>query len=134
MLVLKVHKGLVYRQGKFSEIEESQLRNAIENYRIVSDLRFRGVSVTNVGTKRNELTPDQLSEVIFAKEKTKDKEFWQEISASSQHVVSFLLHGGAATAVPLRPIVAVYHHVRRGYHPLRGQGKWSTEQDTLLEQ
>ena len=29
-------KGLVYRQGKFSEIEESQLRNAIENYRMVS--------------------------------------------------------------------------------------------------
>ena len=29
-------QGLVYRQGKFSEIEESQLRNAIENYRIVS--------------------------------------------------------------------------------------------------
>ena len=33
---LKRHKGLVYRQGKFSEIEESQLRNATENYRIVS--------------------------------------------------------------------------------------------------
>ena len=45
----------------------------------------------------------------------------------------FLLHGGTATAVPLRPIVAVYHHVKRGYHPLRGQGRWSSEQDTLLE-
>ncbi|KAF9646964.1 hypothetical protein BDM02DRAFT_3117798 [Thelephora ganbajun] len=94
-------EGLVYRQGKFSEIEESQLRNAIENYRI-----------------RNGLTSEQLNEVIFAKEKTKDKEFWQEIT----------------TAVPLRPIVAVYHHVKRAYHPLRGQGKWSGEQDTLLEQ
>jgi len=29
------------------------------------------------------MTPEQLIEVIFAKEKTKDKEFWQEISASS---------------------------------------------------
>ena len=34
--VLMGVQGLVYRQGKFSEIEESQLRNAIENYRIVS--------------------------------------------------------------------------------------------------
>jgi len=32
------------------------------------------------GAQRNGLTPEQLSEVIFAKEKTKDKEFWQEIS------------------------------------------------------
>ncbi|KAF9782276.1 hypothetical protein BJ322DRAFT_1010319 [Thelephora terrestris] len=94
-------EGLVYRQGKFSEIEQSQLRNALENYRI-----------------RNGLTPEQLNEVVFAKEKAKDKEFWQEIT----------------TAVPLRPIVAVYHHVRRIYHPLRGQGKWTGEQDTLLEQ
>ena len=31
-------QGLVYRQGKFSEIEESQLRGAIEDYRIVRDL------------------------------------------------------------------------------------------------
>ena len=30
-------QGLAYRQGKFSEIEESQLRNAIENHRAVSD-------------------------------------------------------------------------------------------------
>ena len=35
-LELKELKGLVYRQGKFSDIEESQLRSAIENYRIVS--------------------------------------------------------------------------------------------------
>jgi hypothetical protein len=36
VFVLMGVQGLVYRQGKFSEIEESQLRNAIENYRIVS--------------------------------------------------------------------------------------------------
>ena len=48
--------------------------------------------------------------------------------------VYILLPEWPATAVPLRPIVAVYHHVKRVYHPLRGQGKWSIEQDTLLEQ
>ena len=34
--------------------------------------------------QRNGLTPEQLNEVIFAKERTKDKDFWQEISASSK--------------------------------------------------
>jgi len=28
--------GLVYKKGKFSAIEEAQLKDAIENYRIVS--------------------------------------------------------------------------------------------------
>ena len=51
-----------------------------------------------------------------------------------QEGVYILLPEWPATAVPLRPIVAVYHHVKRVYHPLRGQGKWSSEQDTLLEQ
>jgi len=76
-------QGLVYRQGKFSEIEESQLRSAIEDYRIVSD-RISSILVAKTGHQRNGLTPEQLNEVIFAKERTKDKEFWQEISASSQ--------------------------------------------------
>jgi hypothetical protein len=43
VFVLRDAQGLVYRQGKFSEIEESQLRNAIENYRIVGGWRFHGI-------------------------------------------------------------------------------------------
>ena len=82
--VLMGNQGLIYRQGKFSEIEESQLRNAIENYRIVSSCRSPCVSIADTGAKRNGFTPEQLNEVIFAKEKAKDKEFWQEISASFQ--------------------------------------------------
>ena len=38
--VLMGIQGLNYRQGKFSEIEESQLRNAIENYRMVGGWWF----------------------------------------------------------------------------------------------
>lgn len=36
--------------------------------------------------------------------------------------------------MPLRPIIAVYHHVRRTFHPLSGKGKWTTEEDALLRQ
>jgi hypothetical protein len=39
-----------------------------------------------------------------------------------------------ARAVPMRPVTAVYHHVRRMYHPLGMQGKWTpTEDKSLLE-
>ncbi|PFH51275.1 hypothetical protein AMATHDRAFT_142885 [Amanita thiersii Skay4041] len=65
------------------------------------------------------LTAEQLLEIIFPKnEKNKDNAFWSEITA----------------AVPQRPIIAVYHHVRRSYHPLKQQGKWSAEEDALLKQ
>ncbi|KAK2466066.1 hypothetical protein APHAL10511_001708 [Amanita phalloides] len=65
------------------------------------------------------LTEEQLLEIIFPKnEKNKDNAFWTEITA----------------AVPQRPIIAVYHHIRRSYHPLKLQGKWSNEEDALLKQ
>jgi len=92
-------QGLVYKKGKFSAIEEQQLKDAIENYRI-----HKG------------LTPEQLSELIFAKNGTKDNAFWSEITS----------------AVPQRPIIAVYHHVRRGYHPMKQQGKWMDTEDAAL--
>lgn len=39
-----------------------------------------------------------------------------------------------AVAIPQRPIIAVYHHVRRAFHPKKQQGKWMPEEDNLLKQ
>ncbi|KAI6130384.1 hypothetical protein EDD16DRAFT_1470765 [Pisolithus croceorrhizus] len=95
-------EGLVYKKGKFSAIEEQQLRTAIETFKAT-----RG------------LTDDQILEIIFQRnEKGKDNTFWSEIT----------------TAVPQRPIIAVYHHVRRAFHPKKQQGKWTPEEDILLKQ
>ncbi|KAH7887607.1 hypothetical protein F5I97DRAFT_1805530 [Phlebopus sp. FC_14] len=95
-------QGLVYKKGKFSAIEEQQLRTAIETFKA-----------------QRALSDDQVLEVIFQKnEKAKDNTFWSEITA----------------AVPQRPIIAVYHHVRRTFHPKKQQGKWMPEEDNLLKQ
>ncbi|KAF9076827.1 hypothetical protein BDP27DRAFT_1312657 [Rhodocollybia butyracea] len=95
-------RGLVYKKGKFSAIEERQLNDAIEHY-----------------VQAKALTPDQLNEVIFAKDdKPKDNAFWSEITR----------------AVPQRPIISVYHHVRRTHHPLKQQGKWLPAEDEKLKQ
>ncbi|KAF8640154.1 hypothetical protein AX17_001390 [Amanita inopinata Kibby_2008] len=65
------------------------------------------------------LTEEQLLDIIFPKnDKNKDNAFWSEITA----------------AVPQRPIIAVYHRVRRSHHPLKQQGRWSLEEDALLKQ
>lgn len=40
----------------------------------------------------------------------------------------------AASAVPLRPIIAVYHHVRRSHHPMKQQGPWKSYEDDALKQ
>ncbi|KAF5364102.1 hypothetical protein D9756_000378 [Leucocoprinus leucothites] len=97
-------EGLVYKKGKFSAIEEQLLRDAIDNY-----------------TSRRGMSEEELQEIIFPPkgiDKGDTIEFWQEITS----------------AVPLRPIIAVYHHVRRTHHPLKQQGKWSEEEDIRLKQ
>ncbi|KAF9481820.1 hypothetical protein BDN70DRAFT_802572 [Pholiota conissans] len=95
-------QGLVYKKGKFSAIEEEQLRAAIEKYQ-----------------SEKGLTEVQILETIFSKtDKSKDTAFWSELTS----------------AVPLRPIIAVYHHVRRSYHPMKQQGPWKSYEDDALKQ
>ncbi|KXN89584.1 DNA-binding protein REB1 [Leucoagaricus sp. SymC.cos] len=97
-------EGLVYKKGKFSAIEEQALQDAIKNY-----------------CAKMDYSDDELQEIIFPPKGVDKKdtiEFWQELTA----------------AVPLRPIIAVYHHIRRTQHPLKQQGKWSAEEDARLKQ
>ncbi|TFK55520.1 hypothetical protein OE88DRAFT_1622149 [Heliocybe sulcata] len=94
-------EGLVYKKGKFSAIEEEQIKNAIEQYRA-----------------KNELSEDTINEILYSKDNKRDQSFWSEI----------------AMAVPQRPIVAVYHHVRRSRHPLGARGKWMPSEDEVLIQ
>ncbi|KAI0268342.1 hypothetical protein BC834DRAFT_821644 [Gloeopeniophorella convolvens] len=92
--------GLVYKKGKFSAIEEQQLSDAIQAYKL-----------------ENQIDDAGFQELVFAKNGTsKHSAFWSAITA----------------AVPMRPIIAVYHHVRRSHHPLRAQGKWMPSEDALL--
>ncbi|KAF9534704.1 hypothetical protein CPB83DRAFT_866090 [Crepidotus variabilis] len=95
-------EGLVYKKGKFSAIEEQQLKGAIEKYQ-----------------HEKQISSEQLIDLIFTKsDKTKDATFWSELTL----------------AVPLRPIIAVYHHVRRSYHPMQPLGEWQPEEDKKLIQ
>ncbi|KAG5716686.1 DNA-binding protein REB1 [Termitomyces sp. T112] len=64
------------------------------------------------------LTEDQIQELIFPQsEKNRDNIFWSELTS----------------AVPLRPIIAVYHHIRRTHHPYKKRGAWTADQDAALE-
>ncbi|KAJ1308575.1 hypothetical protein OPQ81_004274 [Rhizoctonia solani] len=95
-------QGLVYKKGKFSAIEEHQIEEALQNY-----------------AKEKQLTPQEIDTIIFSKGKKAKEEystFWSEITR----------------AVPQRPIIAVYHHVRRTHHPLKQQGKWTPEEDAIV--
>ncbi|KAI0251329.1 hypothetical protein BJV78DRAFT_1212509 [Lactifluus subvellereus] len=66
----------------------------------------------------NQIDDARFLDLVFAKNGTgKDNAFWAAITV----------------AVPMRPIIAIYHHVRRAYHPLRAQGKWMPSEDALLK-
>ncbi|CAE6455851.1 unnamed protein product [Rhizoctonia solani] len=95
-------QGLVYKKGKFSAIEEHQIEEALQSY-----------------AKSRNLTPQEIDTIIFSKGKKAKEEyntFWSEITR----------------AVPQRPIIAVYHHVRRTHHPMKQQGKWTPEEDAIV--
>ncbi|CAE6425596.1 unnamed protein product [Rhizoctonia solani] len=95
-------QGLIYKKGKFSAIEEHQIEEALQNY-----------------AKSRSLTPQEIDAIIFSKGKKAKEEystFWSEITR----------------AVPQRPIIAVYHHVRRTHHPMKQQGKWTPEEDAIV--
>ncbi|KAH9943154.1 uncharacterized protein BXZ73DRAFT_40555 [Epithele typhae] len=97
-------EGLVYKKGKFSATEEAQLNGAIERYQA-----------------QKGLTPAELDQVIFSNKMGKEKgheSFWAEITS----------------AIQLRPIIAVYHHVRRARHPFANKGAWTKTEDDLLVQ
>ncbi|KAI9466939.1 hypothetical protein BJY52DRAFT_1235377 [Lactarius psammicola] len=66
----------------------------------------------------NRIDEAGFHDLIFAKNGAgKNNAFWSAITA----------------AVPMRPIIAVYHHVRRTNHPLRAQGKWMPSEDESLK-
>ncbi|CAE6481778.1 unnamed protein product [Rhizoctonia solani] len=95
-------QGLVYKKGKFSAVEEHQIEEALQSY-----------------AKARNLTPQEIDAIIFSKGKKAKEEyntFWSEITR----------------AVPQRPIIAVYHHVRRTHHPMKQQGKWTSEEDAIV--
>ena len=75
---------MVYKKGKFSAIEERQLREAIENYRIVSLVLLscsKKIPSECDFLKFKQLSHEQLNELIFVRaDKSKDSTFWSEIS------------------------------------------------------
>ncbi|KAJ7904696.1 hypothetical protein B0H14DRAFT_2327792 [Mycena olivaceomarginata] len=75
-------------------------------------------AIENYRTKRS-LSEEDVNAIIFpSDEKQRDAVFWSELSS----------------AVSERPIIAVYHYVRRARHPMKGQGKWQPEEDAKLIQ
>ena len=140
--LLRTSEGLVYKKGKFSNIEEQQLDNAIENYRIVG-VSFNSITVDllfdQYPGQAKGLTHEQLLEIVFQKQDKEDKDnsFWSEISTFSylpSCCIDTVFSTNSALAVPLRPIISVYHHVRRKRNPLQKQGKWMPAEDDKLRE
>ncbi len=80
------------------------------------------------------MTEEDLLDIIFGK-KSKESTFWSDISKPEvQRPCNRRINSYLASAIPQRPLIAVYHHVRRHFHPMAQQGKWTAEEDALLKQ
>lgn len=105
----------------------------MERYRTVSHHELLNSPRYSLNSSQDKaLTERELADLIFSKEGGRDA-FWSEISELSavfdteQYLRCFI-----ASSVPLRPIIAVYHHVRRIYHPMSKQGRWTEAEDQCL--
>ncbi|EIN10900.1 hypothetical protein PUNSTDRAFT_65638 [Punctularia strigosozonata HHB-11173 SS5] len=79
-------EGLIYKKGKFSAIEDAQLRVAKENYRL-----------------RHSLTNEEVDELIFSKDKKRDVGFWQELTmAVPQRPLNAVYHHVRRITHPLK--------------------------------
>ncbi|KAG6903479.1 hypothetical protein C0995_005502 [Termitomyces sp. Mi166 len=78
-------------------------------------------------------TVEQQGRLIYKKGKFSAFEEEQLEDAIEKFRIPFMTLNKLASAVPLRPIIAVYHHVRRTHHPLKKQGVWNADEDADLE-
>lgn len=95
--------GLRYRAGKFSKAEDAVLKNCMDNYR-----------------DQQNLTDEQIRNIINTKGKDVRADygdFWIIMARS----------------LPDRPLMSVYHHIKRLTQPGARQGAWTAEEDERLK-
>ncbi|PVF99992.1 hypothetical protein CPB86DRAFT_872205 [Serendipita vermifera] len=94
--------GMDYKKGAFTTSEKSALEDAIDRYS-AEHVIIRDEVIDIMFTKRGSVKPEHSN-------------FWTHL----------------ASAVPMRPLIAVFNYCKRAYHPLQKQGKWTEEEDELL--
>lgn len=95
--------GLEYSKGKFTAAEKDTIQAWFDSFAMA-----------------NQLSDEQVVEIIFTPKGSllpEYKSLWFDL----------------ASALPKRPITAVFNYVRRAYNPLKGQGKWTEEEDSTLK-
>jgi hypothetical protein len=91
-------------------------------------------TINNHSSQENGIGDAGFTDLVFAKNgAAKNNAFWSALSGFSATSWGAFSNTTAAAAVPMRPIIAIYHHVRRAHHPLRAQGKWMSSEDALLK-
>lgn len=148
LTTIAFHTGLKYKKGPFSKAEDATLLQALENYKKVrqglphrADVFLLFFIKPLLLSQAHGLSDDDLDRVVFAKgkkEREDNANFWSEISGN----LFLRCLGPAATDIgPFptaskldeRPIIALYHHVRRLRHPLKAKGPWTPAEDAALK-
>ncbi|KAJ1810428.1 RNA polymerase I enhancer binding protein, partial [Coemansia sp. RSA 2598] len=99
--------GVVFTKGKFTGSENAAIDRAVADF------------VSAHGLSRQELYQQlfrRQAGQAAASDKQLRREFWPVL----------------AETLPTRQLQAIYHHVRRKYHPYNYQGAWSAAEDDAL--
>ncbi|KAI1318341.1 RNA polymerase I enhancer binding protein [Mortierella claussenii] len=98
-------KGITYKMGTFSTLEDNVIRQTIREY------------FTRIGREESAMTRwFENNSGKGREEKNELKPLWVEIAARLES----------------RPLLNIYLHIRRMYHPQNNVGQWTKEDDTKL--
>lgn len=99
---LEAETGKRYKRGKFSRLEEERVRARVQSY-----------------LRENHMTDDAFRDALVTGAR-------ESKSAFRNFFVQM------AMELPGRPVITVYHYLRRLYHPGNKQGAWLPEEDLHL--
>ncbi|KAJ1738481.1 RNA polymerase I enhancer binding protein [Coemansia sp. RSA 1290] len=102
-------EGVVFRKGKFTEEENTIIDEAVTAF-----VEMQG------------LTRQQMYEHLFQQRRGHGGDAGRQVRRAFWPVL--------AEALPERPLQAIYHHVRRKFHPHNYQGAWTAGEDERLQQ
>ena len=100
---LELETGIPYKRGKFTDKDKALVDRFVQEY-----------------TRQNNLTTDQFNEQFFGDPSRRSRALRTKFFSQ----LAMTLDG--------RPVVTVYHHVKRSLNPGNYRGRWEAEDDEEL--
>ncbi|KAJ2663627.1 RNA polymerase I enhancer binding protein [Coemansia sp. RSA 1199] len=138
-------EGVVFRKGKFTDEENAEIDEAVTAFVEMHGLTRQEMyghlfqrKAHEAGSQLQQRTQDAGSQLQprtqdAGSEQQRRTQDAGQAGDDAGRQVRRAFWPELAEALPERPLQAIYHHVRRKFHPHNYQGAWTASEDTRLQ-